>query len=535
MSDNPPPPAQPPFVPKPAWLALCYMAASVLLGLTQQFGMNLVTVNLAQIQGELGATQQETLWMTAAYMAPNVSLALALVKVRTQFGLRRFAEVSIAGFVIACLLNLAVTDLHSAVAVRFMSGIAAAPMSTMAFLYMLEPFPPAKKLSYGLSFALMGISAGPYMARLISPYLLDIGGWHALTFLELALAMLGFCMVYLLPLTPIPRAKVIERWDVISYLLIAVGFGSVAVVLVMGRSFWWLDARWLGIVLAMGITCVTSAVVIELHRTRPLLDIRWLTSPEILRLAAALLIFRIVLSEQSVGASGFYQALGLMNEQMRGLYAVILLASIAGSITSALFLKPGAEPRLHVIALSCLVVGALMDAQATNLTRPAQMMLSQAMIAYAGALFLPPALAVGLMSALKRGPQFILNFIIVFITTQSIGGLAGSAIFQTFIQIRQTVHTREIASHMAQSDPLVIQRIATYAGSVARAVPDAAQQKSQGVSMLAQVVQREATVLAYNDAFHLISLIAAFALTMLLGHIALIAYRQRQEAEAQNG
>ena len=80
-----------------------------------------------------------------------------------------------------------------------------------------------------------------------------------------------------------------------------------------------------------------------------------------------------------------------------------------------------------------------MDSRATNLTRPGEMYLSQAMIAFAGALFLPPAMASGLMSALKKGPNYILSFVIVFLTTQSLGGLLGSAVFGTFMTMAREV------------------------------------------------------------------------------------------------
>ena len=71
--------------------ALAYMLASVTLAMTQQNGANLVNTNVYQIQGQLGATIAETNWLIAAYMAPNVSLSIALIKIRMQHGLRRRA------------------------------------------------------------------------------------------------------------------------------------------------------------------------------------------------------------------------------------------------------------------------------------------------------------------------------------------------------------------------------------------------------------------------------------------------------------
>jgi len=524
-----PPGAQAPLAPQvapdqmPPLRVSGYMLASVLLALTQGLGMNLISANLPQIQGSLGATTAEATWLMAAYMAPNVSLSLALIKIRTQYGLRNFAELSILGFVAVALMHLFVDDLHSAIVVRFLSGIVAAPMSTLCFLYMLQPFPPAKKLNIGLSLALTNLSLGMPVARLISPSLLDIGLWHGLHIAEIALALMAFAAVYLLPLAPQPRAKVIERLDVASFLLIATGFGLLAVSFTLGRIYWWFEAPWLGVLIACGIASVTGAVVIELNRKNPLLDIRWLASPEVIHFTGALLIFRIVLSEQTTGAAGFFQVLGMANEQTTILYAIILAASVAGGLACAAVMKPGREPWIHMVSLLLLAAGALMDSRATNLTRPEEMYLSQAMIAVAGSLFLPPALASGLMSALKKGPNYILSFVIVFLTSQSIGGVLGSAILGTFVTVRQKFHASVLAEHITLTDPIVAQRVAQLEAAYGRVLTDKVQMSTQGLTLLNQQVTREANVLAYNDLFLLVAGLAGLALAALLLHMAVLA------------
>jgi MFS family permease len=517
----PQPPAAP--APMPPLRAASYMLASVLLALTQGLGMNLISANLPQIQGALGVTTNEAIWLMAAYMAPYASLSLILIKVRTQFGLRNFAELAILAFLLVSVMHLFVDDLHSAIIVRFFSGIVAAPMSALAFLYMLEPLPPAKKLNLGLSLALTNLALAPAVARLISPTLLDIGGWHGLHVLEIAIAMVAFAAVYLLPLAPQPRAKVIQPLDVVSYLFIAVGFGLAAMAMTVGRFYWWFEAPWLGFMLAGAIVAVTSAAAIELNRANPLLDIRWLASREVLHFTAALLIFRIVLSEQTSGAFGFFQVLGLQNGQMATLSWIILGTTIAGGLVCAAVMKPGREPAIHMVALTMLATGAYMDSQATNLTRPAEMYLSQAMIAFAGALFLPPAMASGLMSALKKGPNYILSFVIVFLTTQSIGGSLGSAVVGTFVTWRSKAHYQAVAEHITLTDPIVAQRLSQLSGAYGRVLTDQAQMTTQGLTLLNQQVTREANVLAYNDAFLAIALLSVFALAALIVHVAVAA------------
>lgn len=518
--------------PMPAWRTACYMLAALLLALTQGLGMNLVAANIPQIQGELGVTTNEAMWLLAVYMAPYASMSLILIKARTQFGLRNFAEVGILIFVIVAILNLYAENFESALVVRFFSGMVAAPLSSLSFLYMLEGLPQAKKLNVGLSLAITSLSLSPIIARLISPPILDMWHWQGLHLTEVALAMMALAAVYLLPLTPQPRARVIQVGDVVSYLFIAVGFGLVAMVATLGRFYWWFEAAWLGWMLAVAIVAITCAAMIELNRSSPLLDVRWLTSTEVLHFTGALLVFRIVLTEQTSGAYGLFQALGLQNGQMAAFYWVILAATVAGGLVCVAVLKPGREHSIHFVALVLLAVGAYMDSRATNLTRPADMYLSQSFIAFAGALFLPPAMAAGLLNALKKGPQYILSFVIVFLTTQSIGGALGGAVVGTFVTGRTRFHYGALIENMKMTDPMVVQRLTQFSGVYGKVTTDPNLMNQQGLMLLNQQITREATVLAYNDAFLGLAVVALCALGGLAIHMGVIAYRKHMIAAA---
>ncbi|MBD9538038.1 MULTISPECIES: MFS transporter [Ensifer] len=532
IAPEPAPTPVPAPVEKGLLLSAVYVLGSVLLFLTQGLGMNLALANLTQVQGSLSATSIEAGWLSAAYMAPNVSLSIALVKIRAQYGLRRFAEISIAGFVVVSLMNVFVSDLHSAIVVRFISGIAAAPMSTLGFLYMLEAFPPARKLTVGLALALTCTTISAPVTRLISPTLIEYGQWHALYTLEMALALIALPIIYLLPLTPVPHAKVIQRMDILSYLLVAVAFGCLAVVLTMGRLYWWFEAPWLGVLLVVSIATLTTAVLIELYRPVPLIDVRWIASKEIVHFAAVLLIFRLVASEQSTVAANFYQQLGLQFEQVATLYWIILAAAIGGGLLCAALMNPGHAERVHILALGLLAAGAYMDSQATSLTRPEQMYLSQAMIASGTALFLPPAMARGFKAALAKGPSYILSFIVIFLFTQSIGSLIGSAAFGTFVTIREKFHSNLLAEQIVLSNPLVAQRVNQLSAAYAKVMGDKTLLGGEGTVLLSQQVTREAYILAYNDAFLLASAVALFALAGLLLHISHNWLRQRLSAPA---
>lgn len=518
----PPPvaPSPPPFVPMPMPRALAYISASITIALTQGLAQGFLSTNIPQIAGDLGTTATQATWLMAAFLIPRASLPLILMKVRDQYGLRNFAEISIVIYLLVALLSFAILDLRSALLVQFFAGMASAPLSTLAFLYALEPLPPAWKMRLGLPLVMTCFTLGPLLARVISPRLMGDLGWQPLHLMTLGMAGIAMALVYLLPLKSLPRVKVIAPLDIVSFLLIAFGFGGLTVAFVMGATYWWTAVDWLGWTLALSVAALTITVMIELNRAKPLIDIRWLVTPAMLHFTVTLLLFRLILSEQSAGAPRMFQALGVTQGQLVGLFSVISVATIAGGAAVIPFMKPHLVPRLHVVALSLIAVGALMDSGSTIDTRPVQMMLSQAMIGFAGPFFMASAMMAGLLSALARGPAYLLSFIVVFISTQSLGGAMGSGLFSSLINDRQAMHLQVLREGLTAQDPLVIQQIALRSGAIAAQVADPALRKAQAVALMAQDVSNQAYVMAYNDVYFATFLLAAAALVALLLHMA---------------
>ncbi|WP_126976092.1 efflux MFS transporter permease [Frigidibacter oleivorans] len=517
--DVPTPAAPSPEAGFPLHRALPYFVASALLALSQGLGQGFVTANVAQYAGDLGITTTEASWLLAAYLVPRASITLILIKIRTQYGLRRFAEIGTALYLAVAFASVWINDLRSAVVLQFLAGIASAPLSTLGFLYMLEPLPQQWKMRLGLPMVLVLLMSAPTLARVISPALVGDGGLEGIHLTTLALAMLSLVAVRLLPLRPVPHMKVIQPLDLLSFALIAFAFGGIATGFVMGPIHWWGDTAWIGWLLAGSVAALALTVVIELHRPEPLLDIRWLVSPAMLHLTATLFLFRLLLSEQSTGAPRMFQALGLAPSQMTGLFAVICLASLIGGLACVAWMKPGREPQFHLVALLLIAIGAFMDSHATVDTRPAQMIVSQSLIGFAGMLFMPPAMLKGLMAALARGPNYLLSFVVVFLSSQSLGGVIGSGLFTTIINRRQAFHYQGLAEQLQATDPGTMRSIAGGMAALAGQMPDAAARRLQAVSALAQDAAAQAYVMAYNDAYFLTFLCAAGAAGLLLLHL----------------
>lgn len=488
-----------------------FALVGVIVALTGGLGNALVIANLPYLQGALGATSQDIAWLPAAYIMTNVSMNLLLVKFRQQFGLRAFTELFLVLYALVTLAHLFVNDIDSAIAVRAAHGMVGAALSTLGLYYMIQAFPQKwrlKALVLGLGTAQL---ATP-LARLVSEDLLQIAQWRGLYLFELGMAMLSLGCVLMLKLPPGDRFKAFEKLDFLTFGLLAPGFALLCAVLSLGRIEWWLEAPWIGIASAASIALICAGLAIEHNRSNPLLITRWLGSGSILRLGLAVILFRIVLSEQSVGAVGFLQALNMGSQQLHTLYLVMLLGSVAGLVVSALTINPAHLIKPLLISLAMMAVGAWMDSHSTNVTRQSNMYLSQFLLAFGGTFFLGPTLVLGISGVLAN-PRNMISFSVLFGITQNIGGLIGSAALGTFQIVREKFHSSHIVEHLTLINPLVQSRLQSYGASYGSVIADPSQRNAQGIRAMATAATREANVLAYNDVFMLIALIAV--LTMI--------------------
>ncbi|MGE8175243.1 MFS transporter [Pseudomonas fluorescens] len=498
-----------PLHPTPKRLA--YALVGLLVALTGGLGNALVVANLPYLQGALGATTAEMAWLPAAYVMTNVSMNLLLVKFRQQFGLRAFTEVFLVLYALVTFGHLFVNDLSSAIAVRAAHGMVGAALSSLGLYYMVQAFPAKwrmKALVLGLGTSQLALP----LARLFSEDLLQIAEWRGLYLFELGMALTSLGCVFMLKLPPGDRFKTFEKLDFLTFALLAGGVALLCAVLSLGRIDWWLEAPWIGVASAGSIVLIMAGLAIEHNRSNPMLMTRWLGSGVMIRLALAVILIRMVLTEQSTGAVGLLQTLNLSSQQMHSLYVVMLVGSVAGLATSALTINPSHLLMPLIISLALMATGSVMDSFSTNLTRPENMYLSQFLLAFGGTFFLGPTMVLGTRNVLTN-PRNLVSFSVLFGICQNLGGLIGAALLGTFQIAREKFHSSHIVERLTLIDPQVASRVQGSSASYVSSIADPSARTTQGIRSLAAAATREANVMAYNDVFMLIAVIAM--LTML--------------------
>jgi len=519
--------------PHPGWRRAAYVGVALVTGISSTFGNALVTVNVGTISGSLGLYVAQASWLPAIYVAMNASANLTLVKARAQFGIPAVTCGLLIGYAATDLLQFAFPGLASALLMRAVNGMAAAGLVTLTVYYLIQAFP----LKLRPLAAVIGIGLpqlGTPLARLVPVELLAADSWRGLHLIELAVALGVLALVLAFPLPPTERSRAFQPLDLLTIGLIMPAMLLLCGVLGLGRVVWWTDAPWLGWALAAAVPLFALAALVEMRRAHPLIQFGWLSSIDILRFGAIALLVRLALAEQTYGAVGLLTSGGLTNDQLRTLFTIVAVAMLAGILAAALTLSQRRLPWQVMVATLAIALGAWIDTDATNLTRPPQLYLSQALLGFGTTLFIGPALVYGLLRMFSRGADSLVSFVVLFSVTQNVGGLLGSAVLGTYQVIQARWHALALSEHLLASDPGIIDRLRIGAGAIAGVVADPIQRSAEGASLLARAVTQEANVLAYSDVFRVVSILALMSALYIAYLLLVRALRGRPQVALES-
>lgn len=504
---------------------MAYFAVGAVLGAISTLGNALTTVNTASLAGVLGIYVAEAAALPAVYVAMNASANLTLVKARAQFGIPQVTGLLLGFHAVAVLVDFLLADFWSAILVRAASGLAAAGLITLSVYYLMQAFPPKAK-PVGAVIGVGLAQLGTPLARLV-PVDVLVGerllGLHAI---EAALALIPLACIIALPLPPSEKRTAFVPRDFLTIALATGGLLLACQVIGQGRGLWWFDTPWLGYALAGAIILLGAAVIAEIGRAEPLLHLEWIGTWGILRFAAVALFIRLALAEQTFGATGLLALGGVNNDQMRALFAAVVVAMLLGIGVAAATLSERRLPWQACLAALLIAVGAWLDSDATTLTRPAQLIWSQSLIGFGTTLFVGPALLFGLLRMIERGGDYLVSLVVTFSITQNVGGLVGSALLGSMQTLWARQASAVIADQLNAGDPQVIGRIATGSASLAATIGDPALRSAQGTNLLGQAMSREAAVIAFTDTFRMVG---CLALVIALFIFVSTAYSRYQE------
>lgn len=240
---------------------------------------SVVNVALPEIQGNLGATQQEITWITTGYMISVVILMPLTHWLSVRFGRKTVYLTSLVIFVASSFLCGISTSLHELILWRIVQGMGAGTLQPLAQAIFREAFPPQEQ---GMAMGLFGfvVLFGPAIGPTLGGWITDNYHWPWIFFINLPIGFIGFfvAMRYLHDPT-YERGKAHERVDFVGIGLLAVGLATMQTMLEQGQEADWFSSTlicWLAII---AVVTLIAFVWWELKVDKPAVDLRVLKDP----------------------------------------------------------------------------------------------------------------------------------------------------------------------------------------------------------------------------------------------------------------
>jgi MFS transporter, DHA2 family, multidrug resistance protein len=500
----------------------------MLVTIMQILDTSITNVALPHMQGTLSTSVEETSWVITSYLAANAIVIPATGWLTGVFGRRRLFLICTALFAISSFLSGLATSLEFLVAMRVLQGLGGGPVVPMAQATMWEIFPLRQR---GLAMAVWGV--GVMMAPILGPtvggWVCDNWSWPWIFYVNLPIGVLGFFMAGIFMFDS-PYQKKAASVDGIGLALMVLGFGGLQLVLDRGeREDWFESSAIISLVVVAGCALV-GFIVRELTAREPLLNLSVFNDRNFAVGSFVML---------GVGF-GFYASTLLL-----ALYAQKILAYDAW--TAGTVLAPAGVGNM----LALLVSGRLV-----------QRVDQRALLAFGCGLnaisfFLMMNVTLGMDYWALALPRFIQGFGqgFVFVPLQTMalstirmdrlanataafnvvrnfGGSAGIAMATTLLARRSQYHQATITAHVNVWGAETVDRIRQWTEYFLAAGADPFTAQRRAVAMLYRDTVEQAHVLAYGDAYFMLTVVFS-GVILLLPWMRRIRIEQTEQRPAE--
>ena len=249
--------------------------AVMLASLLETLDSTIVNVALPTIEGNIGASIDEGIWIVTGYIIANVvAIPLNPFLIR-MLGRKTYFALCISGFTAASFLCSGAHSLETLVFFRMLQGAFGGGLIATSQVIMRETFPPE---NVGLSSALfaMALILGPAFGPLAGGYLTDNFSWQWIFDVNILPGTLSAILILTLLRDPVGPEKL--RVDWLGVGLLALGLGSLQIVLDNGERHDWFSDPGIataGILAVVGLAVFawwqwsgTKRPVVDLHVLR---------------------------------------------------------------------------------------------------------------------------------------------------------------------------------------------------------------------------------------------------------------------------
>jgi DHA2 family multidrug resistance protein len=489
------------------WLGVLAMVVGLFMAIMD---VQIVTSSLTQIQGGLSASPDEISWVQTSYLIADVVMVPLSGTLSRLLSTRVLFVTAALGFTGASALCATATSLGQMIVYRAMQGFSGGAMMPLVFPVIYTKFRMPQLATVMVLISLI-LNLSSTLGPTIGGFLTDTWSWHWLFLVNLAPGILVAVTVWLLIDIDKPELSLLRHFDLTGLVLMALFLGCLQYALQEGPRWDWLSDN--TILIAVIVSSIASAFffwrVLTYHQ--PIVDLRAFTN----RNFALGSFYTFVVG---TGMYGMTYLIPLFLAQVRGFSSLQIgltvvvtgLAQLAMSPISPLLARKMDLRVMLSIGIGLFAVAMYLTAGLTNQAGFVELLMPQVLRGMALMMCYIPANIIALSSV----PQDKLkNAAGLYNLTRDLGGAIVLATIGTLMNNRLHFHWNRLIEDINPARPAVQHYLDMQTNHLDPLVRGDTGRAA--LKLLANMVQREALVLTYNDAIMLVGGLFVAALFMM--------------------
>jgi len=216
-------------------VTVCAMTATIM----QALDTTIANVALPYMQGSLSASLDQINWVLTSYIVAAAIMTAPIGWIADRFGRKKLFITCVAGFTVASLLCALAQNIEQMVLFRLLQGMAGAALVPLSQSVLLDAYTVEER---GQAMAVWGIGVmlGPIMGPTLGAWLTDNYSWHWVFLINLPIGVITVISM-LLFMTETQKQEQL-RFDWFGFLALAVGIGSLQLLLDRGEQVGWFGA-----------------------------------------------------------------------------------------------------------------------------------------------------------------------------------------------------------------------------------------------------------------------------------------------------
>ena len=492
----------------PSVLPFVVMCAGMFIALLD---IQIVASSLQDIGGGLSAARDEISWVQTAYLIAEIVMIPLSGWLTRVFSTRWLFTISAAGFTATSMLCGLAWNIQSMIVFRALQGALGASMIPTVFTSSFYFFQGPRRV---YSAAVVGTiaSIAPTLGPVIGGWITDTLDWHWLFYINLIPGLVITFLVPVLVKIDQPDLTLLRGADYPGIVLLSIGLGTLEYTLEEGTRWNWFSDT------TITETAWTAGIALALFVTRsltyrnPVVDLRALGNRNFL--LGCLMSF-----VTGVGIFTTIYLTPLFLGYLRGFSAwqtgtAIFSTGVASLIGTPVYIMLARRFDLRwlmMFGLACFGLAMWSFSFITHDWGGAELLVPQVLRGFPQVFAVAPSVILGLGSLPPERLKYASG---LFNMMRNLGGAVGIAASSAIINDQTNLHFQHIAAHLTPANPAMqrlvdglTQRYAALPGGPAMAHQAALEQ-------LWQLAYREASTLAFADAFR--AIMVAFVVAALL-------------------